>query len=256
MAHVDDQARAREGLLDGRPRRVGGVDLGHVRACTCGRRRPRRVPRGGSAPWCRRRVRRRSRPWGRRGGGGHGRHEQSRRQKASDEQRRDDRTEPSHDRRALHFRGGIQGNPCSVTETIHPRPYLRSSTRPSPVPSAPQTIRSPLPDRCRRRPGTFKLTRCRTASPARRVPTCSSTPTTRWTGFPGGRTRWRAPCCSIARSSSRSATRPATGATSWSASRSRTRRRRATSTTTSSRSRWTARSAPTSTRSTWARSRR
>ncbi len=62
------------------------------------------------------------------------------------------------------------------------------------------------------------------AKPAR---TCSSTPTTRSTGTP-----WGAEALEpgaeprTGRSSCRSATRPATGATSWSASRSRTTRRR------------------------------
>ncbi len=62
-----------------------------------------------------------------------------------------------------------------------------------------------------------------TGSPARRARTSCSTPTTPWTGIRGGRRRWSAPVSWTVRSSSRSATRPATGATSWSASRSRTR---------------------------------
>ena len=62
----------------------------------------------------------------------------------------------------------------------------------------------------------------RTGSRAKRARTCSSTPTTRSTGSHGDRTRSRVPRCSTGRSSSRSATPRATGATSWSASRSRT----------------------------------
>ena len=56
----------------------------------------------------------------------------------------------------------------------------------------------------------------------RRVLTCSSTPTTPWTGIRGGRRRSRRPAGRTSRSSSPSATPPATGVTSWSGSRSRT----------------------------------
>ena len=51
--------------------------------------------------------------------------------------------------------------------------------------------------------------------PAKPAPTCCNTPTIRWTGFPGGPRRWRRPCGKRNRSSSRSAIRPAIGATSW-----------------------------------------
>ena len=80
------------------------------------------------------------------------------------------------------------------------------------------------PARIRRAPRTIE--RCPTASPERPARTCSSTRTTPSTGFPGGPTRWPGRSCSTGRSSCRSATRPATGATSWSASRSRTSDRR------------------------------
>ncbi len=90
-------------------------------------------------------------------------------------------------------------------------------------------------------------------SPARPARTCSSTPTTPSTGIRGGRRRSSGPRRRTSRSSCRSATQRATGATSWSASRSRTRTRRGCSTTASCRSRSIARSDPTSTRSTWTR---
>ena len=61
--------------------------------------------------------------------------------------------------------------------------------------------------------------------PTRPAPTSSSTPTTRWTGTRGDPRPSSAPGPRTARSCCRSATRPATGATSWSASRSRTPRR-------------------------------
>jgi hypothetical protein len=60
-----------------------------------------------------------------------------------------------------------------------------------------------------------------------RARTCCSTPTTRWTGIPGARRRSSARAAEDRPISCRSATRPATGATSWSTSRSRTRRSRA-----------------------------
>ena len=55
--------------------------------------------------------------------------------------------------------------------------------------------------------------RWRTAWPERPPPTCSSTRTTPWTGSHGARRRSARPASRIARSCSRSATRPATGAT-------------------------------------------
>ena len=61
-----------------------------------------------------------------------------------------------------------------------------------------------------------------TASPERPAPTCSSTRTTRSTGIPGAPRRSPGRRPRTGRSSSRSATRPATGATSWSARASRT----------------------------------
>ena len=67
----------------------------------------------------------------------------------------------------------------------------------------------------------------------------------------GGRRRSRRRGGATCRCCSRSATPPATGATSWPTSRSRTRGGRGASTRASSRSRSTARSGPTSTRSTW-----
>ena len=54
---------------------------------------------------------------------------------------------------------------------------------------------------------------CPTVSPRNRAPICSSTRTTRWTGIPGARRPLRARAPRTSRSSSRSATRPATGAT-------------------------------------------
>ena len=59
------------------------------------------------------------------------------------------------------------------------------------------------------------------ARPAR---TCCSTRTTPWTGTRGGRGAGEGAGARTSRSSSPSAIRPATGATSWSASRSKTRR--------------------------------
>ena len=52
-----------------------------------------------------------------------------------------------------------------------------------------------------------------TAWPARPRPTCSSTRTTPWTGIRGGPRRWPRRASATCRSCSRSATRPATGAT-------------------------------------------
>ncbi len=66
----------------------------------------------------------------------------------------------------------------------------------------------------------------RTASPLRRAPTSASTATIPSTGTRGARRLSPGRGSSTARSFSRSATRPATGATSWGTSPSPTRRRR------------------------------
>ena len=62
----------------------------------------------------------------------------------------------------------------------------------------------------------------KTASPARPAPICCSTRTTPCTGGRGGRRRWPRPSAPTSRSCSRSATPPATGATSWRTRASRT----------------------------------
>ena len=85
------------------------------------------------------------------------------------------------------------------------------------------------------------------ASPRKAAPICFSTPTTPSTGIPGATRRLRRRRRKASSSSCRSATAPATGATSWSASRSRTRRWPSCSTTSSCASRWIARSGRTST---------
>ena len=215
VAHVDDEAGALERVPDRRPGGVGRVDLGDVRgvlACErrgcarlraiAGRRRSRRPDDHDHLGHC---------PALRRGSRCHGRDE------AREKQRREDGDEgASHDRR----------HSCdvmvrSLTHRMHPHHTYKALSRPLSV--------HDLRKWCRGAPSGGTLVRrtigpCPIASPARPARTSSSTRTTRSTGSPGVVTRSRGRSYWTARSSSRSATRPVTGATSWSASRSRTRR--------------------------------
>ena len=134
-------------------------------------------------------------------------------------------------------------------------PYEGTSDAHAETADRPGGARRPAPGLRRHRPdGPRRAARRRASRPTgwRRRParTCSCTPTTRSTGIPGAPRRSPRRRPRTSRSSCRSATARATGATSWSARASRTPRSPGSSTRISSASRSTARSGPTSTRST------
>ena len=159
------------------------------------------------------------------------------------------RQAPPNDRRSLKTPPGDEPSPTGVEHTIPTGRYLALISSKSNGNGAPWHQR--VVARVRRTIGP-----CPTSSRARPVRIYSSMRTTRSIGCLGAEMRWPARSSLTARSSCRSATPRAIGATSWSANRSRTRRRPRCSTTISCRSRSIARSDQTSTPSTCRRSRR